>query len=281
MSYHLLPHSPCFSTSCFISEWRSVSPQHLGPFSPSGQGRFMAGREGAAPASAVQGGGWAVSGPAASSQSPRAEREQRGDSYQFRVSWAGLEDWGVWPVTGHQWPPVSSSDQQPLQPQGVTSDRDRPALRSPGREASHRDVGTFRLGVAQAGAQGEQRYHGQWQWPGWALRAVLTFWAIWGHTTYKLSHLQCIWVLRLVTSVTQHFVRSAWPFMRSLLSCSDAMLPNSKSHLRPRLLKFKSKMSKFWIGVDTTINNHNAHPLHTLPHTTTTLIDLRGLSHSE
>ena len=82
-------------------------------------------------------GGWAVSGPAASSQSPRAEREQRGDSYQFRVSWAGLEDWGVWPVTGHQWPPVSSSDQQPLQPQGVTSDRDRPALRSPGREASH------------------------------------------------------------------------------------------------------------------------------------------------
>ena len=48
------------------------------------------------------------------------------------------------------------------QPQRVTSDRDRPALRSPGREASIRDVGTFRLRVTPASAQGEQRYHGQW-----------------------------------------------------------------------------------------------------------------------
>ena len=120
----------------------------------AGQGRFMAGREGAAPSQCREGGEWVsvAPRPVSSRPGPR-EREQRGDSYQFRVSWAGLEEWGVWPVTGHQWP---------LQPQRVTSDRDRPALRSPGREASIRDVGTFRLRVTPASAQGEQRYHGQW-----------------------------------------------------------------------------------------------------------------------
>ena len=280
MSYHLLPHSPCFSTSCFISEWRSVSPQHLGPFSPSGQGRFMAGREGAAPASAVQGGGVSCVWPRG--QFPVAPGRERAERRQLPVPSELSRTGGLRSVTSY-WTPVTTSVQQwPAATPASGSDQwQRQTSVEISGERGHRDVGTFRLGVAQAGAQGEQRYHGQWQWPGWALRAVLTFWAIWGHTTYKLSHLQCIWVLRLVTSVTQHFVRSAWPFMRSLLSCSDAMLPNSKSHLRPRLLKFKSKMSKFWIGVDTTINNHNAHPLHTLPHTTTTLIDLRGLSHSE
>ena len=109
-------------------------------------GRFMAGREGAASGGRgvttvlPRGGGRPVSvvpsGPAARSQSPRAEREQRErerDSYQFRVSWAQTgEDWGS--VTS-AWTSVTSGDQ----PQWQRSDLrcgERPEMSAPSGSGS-------------------------------------------------------------------------------------------------------------------------------------------------
>ena len=161
-------------------------PQHLGPFSPSCWPGQVYGREGRCGPQPVQGGGWvSVSGPAASFQSPRAERE-RAERRQLPVPSELSRTGGVRSVTSYWTPvttPASESDQWQRQASVEIS----------GERGQHQ-----RCRHLQAPGHPSQR--SRWAEVSWSVASGQgelwgQSWAIWGHSTTLQSTLTIHWGL--------------------------------------------------------------------------------------
>ena len=157
-------------------------PQHLGPFSPSGWPGQVYGREGRCGPQPVQGGGWvSVSGPAASFQSPRAERERaerrqlpvpselRSEECDQLLDTSDHSSLREWPVTetGQRW--------------DLRGERPASEMSAPSGSGSPQPALKVSRGImVSASGQGELWGHS---------------WAIWGYSTTLQSALTIHWGL--------------------------------------------------------------------------------------